>query len=469
LLVSNDSSDPSTPPPAPWWSRADTDQWGAPVEAPTTAPYGETTAYGSQPYGSAPYGTTTHPAPYAGTTTTMPLWGAPAAPATTGAPAWGYPTDTIGGPPSSGAPKRAGLLTVVGASLAVALVAGGTAGYVAGRQTDSGSLTDPSASLGTGSSTSSTLNRAPDSVAGIAARVLQSVVNISVTSPSGDGTGSGVVIRSDGYVLTNNHVVDAPNARVTVSFNGAEGVEVPASIVGRDPDTDLAVIKVQTSKKLVPAALGQSRSLVVGDPVIAIGSPLGLAGTVTTGIISALNRTVNVPGENGARTPLFNAIQTDAAINPGNSGGALVDAKGQVIGINSAIATLGGGSLTGDQSGSIGVGFAIPIDEARSVAEELIRTGTATHPAIGVKALTSTANGQRGATVQAVIPGAPAERAGLQPGDIITAVDGTQVHSVDELIIAIREHKVGQTVTLTFLRGGKKQTAKATLEDNKGN
>jgi putative serine protease PepD len=439
------------------------------VEAPTTAPYGETSAYGSQPYGSAPYGTTTHSAPYAGTTTTMPLWGEPAAPAATGAPAWGYPTDTIGGPPSSGAPKRAGLLTVVGASLAVALVAGGTAGYVAGRQTDSGSLTDPSASLGTGSSTSSTLNRAPDSVAGIAARVLQSVVNISVTSPSGDGTGSGVVIRSDGYVLTNNHVVDAPNARVTVSFNGAEGVEVPASIVGRDPDTDLAVIKVQTSKKLVPAALGQSRSLVVGDPVIAIGSPLGLAGTVTTGIISALNRTVNVPGENGGRTPLFNAIQTDAAINPGNSGGALVDAKGQVIGINSAIATLGGGSLTGDQSGSIGVGFAIPIDEARSVAEELIRTGTATHPAIGVKALTSTASGQQGATVQAVIPGAPAERAGLQPGDIITAVDGTQVHSVDELIIAIREHKVGQTVTLTFLRGGKKQTAKATLEDNKGN
>jgi putative serine protease PepD len=176
-----------------------------------------------------------------------------------------------------------------------------------------------------------------------------------------------------------------------------------------------------------------------------------------------------VPGENGARTPLFNAIQTDAAINPGNSGGALVDAKGQVIGINSAIATLGGGSFTGDQSGSIGVGFAIPIDEARSVAEELIRTGTATHPAIGVKALTSTSSGQLGATVQAVIPGGPAETAGLQPGDIITAVDGTTVHSVDELIIAIREHKVGQTVTLTYLRNGKKQTAKATLEDNKGN
>jgi putative serine protease PepD len=324
--------------------------------------------------------------------------------------------------------------------------------------------------LGTGSSSSANLNRAPDSVAGIAAKVLQSVVNISIrVNGTLEGTGSGVVIRSDGYVLTNNHVVDTPSAQVTVSFNGAESVEVPASIVGRDPDTDLAVIKVRTSKTLVPAALGQSRNLVVGDPVIAVGSPLGLAGTVTTGIVSALNRTVNVPGQTGGRTPLFNAIQTDAAINPGNSGGALADANGQVIGINSAIATLGAGGLSSDQSGSIGVGFAIPIDEARSVAEELIRTGTATHPAIGVQALTSTSNGRTGAMVQAVLPGAPAERAGIQAGDVITAVDGTAVHSVDELIIAIREHKIGQTVTLTYYRNGQKQTAKVTLADNKGN
>jgi putative serine protease PepD len=466
--MSTDGTDPAdstTPPPAPWWSRADTDQWGAP-ETPATAPYGETTAFGSQPYGSAPYGTTSHTAPYAGTTTTAPLWGPPTP---TGAPAWGYPTDSIGGPAPSAPPKRAGLLAAVGTSLAVALVAGGTAGYVAGRQSDSGSLTDSSASLGTGSATSSTLNRAPESVAGIAAKVLQSVVSISVRSPSGSGTGSGVVIRADGYILTNNHVVDAPDPTVTVSFNGAESVDVPARIVGRDPDTDLAVIKVLTDKKVVPAALGQSRGLVVGDPVIAIGSPLGLAGTVTTGIVSALNRTVNVPGENGGRTPLFNAIQTDAAINPGNSGGALVDATGQVIGINSAIATLGAGGFSGDQSGSIGVGFAIPIDEARSVAEELIRTGTATHPAIGVKALTSTSRGQTGAMVQEVLPGAPAAEAGLRAGDLITAVDKTAVKSVDELIIAIREHKVGQTVTLTYYRNGQKQTVQVTLQDNKGN
>ena len=459
-------SDESTPPPAPWWSRTEpADTWGAPApEESPTAPYGETTAYGSQPYGSAPYGATTGSSPYAGT---APLWGEPAP---TGAPAWGYPTDTIGGSTPPAGPRRAGLLAAVGSSLVIALVAGGSAGYVAGRHSGNGSLTDPGASLGTGSSTSATLNRAPDSVAGIAARVLQSVVNISVKSDTGQGTGSGVVIRSDGYVLTNNHVVDAAGGVVTVSFNGAESIEVPATIVGRDPDTDLAVIKVQTSKTLAPAALGQSRGLVVGDPVIAIGSPLGLAGTVTSGIISALNRTVNVPGESGNATPLFNAIQTDAAINPGNSGGALVDAKGQVIGINSAIATLGGGSAGGgSQSGSIGVGFAIPIDEARSVAEELIRTGTATHPAIGVKALTTTTGGTSGALVQAVLPGAPAEKAGIVGGDTIIAVDGTAVHSVDELIIAIREHKVGQSVTLTYLRNGQKSRTKVTLEDNKGN
>ena len=461
-----DPGDPATPPPAPWWSRTDTDQWGAPADPSTTAPYGETTAFGAQPYGTAPYGATTHTSPYAGTTTTAPLWGAPAP---TGAPAWGYPTDTIGGNVPAAPPKRSGLLAAIGASVAVALVAGGAAGYVAGREADSGALTDSSASLGTGSPTSSTLNRAPDSVAGIAARVLQSVVSISVKSLSGSGTGSGVVIRSDGYILTNNHVVDAPQASVTVSFNGAENVDVPARVVGRDPDTDLAVIKVLTDKKVVAASLGQSRGLVVGDPVIAIGSPLGLAGTVTTGIVSALNRTVNVPGEDGGRTPLFNAIQTDAAINPGNSGGALVDAKGQVIGINSAIATLGSGGFSGDQSGSIGVGFAIPIDEARSVAEELIRTGTATHPAIGVKALTSTVRGQTGAMVQEVLVGAPAADAGLRAGDLITAVGGTKVQSVDELIIAIREHKVGETVTLTYYRNGVKQTARVTLEDNKGN
>jgi putative serine protease PepD len=471
------TSGSATPPPGPWWSRPDNGTWGAPAESAGNPPYGDTTVLGQQPYGAAPYGTTQPAASSPG----GPAWGEPpktdppawGEPAQAGTPVWGQPTDTIGGP-GPGREKRArkGLLPILAGALAVAVLAGGGAGYVGTRLANGGSLTDPSASLGTGSSTSSSLNRAPDSVAGIAARVLQSVVSISVTAPSGSGTGSGVVLRSDGYLLTNNHVVDsaASGGTVTVSFNGAESVEVPATIVGRDPSTDLAVLKVRTSTKLVPAALGQSRGLVVGDPVIAIGSPLGLAGTVTTGIVSALNRTVNVPGENGGRTPLFNAIQTDAAINPGNSGGALVDAKGQVIGINSAIATLGGGGGFGGstQTGSIGVGFAIPIDEARSVAEELIRTGSATHPAIGVQALTST-GGRTGAVVRSVVANGSAQKAGLQAGDIITAVDGTQVHSVDELIIAIRAHKVGDEVTLTYYRANQKQQVKVTLQDNRGN
>ncbi|MEO6206022.1 MAG: trypsin-like peptidase domain-containing protein [Mycobacteriales bacterium] len=442
-------SSPDSPPPGPWWSQPDQ----------PTAPYGQTTAYGAAPYGTAPYGSTgPSTSAYAGSADTP-----------TGAPAWGYPvTDTLGAEAKT-TPRR-GLLSTGALALVVALLAGGTAGYVAGQQRVSATALDPSVSLGTGSPTSASLDRAPDSVAGIAARLLQNVVNISVQSPAGSGTGSGVVITSDGYVLTNNHVIAAvaSGGTLTVSFNGANAIDVPATIVGRDPDTDLAVIKVQSQTPLKPATLGQSRGLVVGDPVVAIGSPLGLAGTVTTGIISALNRTVNVPGESGGSQPLFNAIQTDAAINPGNSGGPLVDAKGQVIGINSAIATLGGGLGSSTSSGSIGVGFAIPIDEARSVAEELIRTGKATHPAIGVQAMTSTqaANGRAGALVRTVIAGSAAQQAGLQTGDILTAVNDQAVSSVDELIVAIRDHAVGDTVTLTFFRNGTKQTAKATLQDN---
>jgi putative serine protease PepD len=237
--------------------------------------------------------------------------------------------------------------------------------------------------------------------------------------------------------------------------------------VGTDPETDLAVIKVTGGPFLVPAVLGTSSDLVVGDPVIAIGSPLGLAGTVTSGIISALNRTVQVPSESGGTAPpLFNAIQTDAAINPGNSGGALVDGAGRVIGINSAIATLGS-SGADSQSGSIGVGFAIPVDEARSIAEQLIRTGKATHPAVGVTARTVGAdgNGPRGARILTIVKGGAAQKAGLRAGDVITAVGGRAVHSVDQLVNALREHDVGEGVEVTYLRGGSTHTAKVVLQD----
>jgi len=458
---SPESGSPDAPPPSPWWSRPDDDPFGSPKAAEAPA--------GGQP----PYGTSEGPYGRDGRAPAVAVddpWSQPTTEATfpSGQQPWGYATDTLGSPVRPDARKRRGGVGLAAAVLATALVAGGAGGAIGARSQDGeGGLLDPSASLGSGSSTSAAVDRAPDSVAGIAARVMQSTVSIAVAGTGGSGTGSGVVIRSDGYILTNNHVVEsaADGGRITVTFDGAEQ-ELPAQIVGLDPVTDLAVIQVQDGGQMPAATLGQSRALVVGDPVIAIGSPLGLSGTVTTGIVSALNRTVNVPGEGGASNPLFNAIQTDAAINPGNSGGALVNARGEVIGINSAIATLGRGGFGGEASGSIGVGFAIPIDEARSVAEEIIRTGRATHPSIGVSATTVSAGAdQRGALVRELSPGGAAGRAGLEANDLIVEVDDTEVTSVDELILAIRSNTIGDTVTLTYVRDGQTRTAEVVLQD----
>jgi len=458
---SPESGSPDAPPPSPWWSRPDDDPFGSPQTG--GAPEG-----GQPPYGASdgPYGRD-------GQATAVAVedpWSRPTTEASfpSGQQPWGQATDTLGSPVRPEARKRRGGMGLAAAVLATALVAGGAGGVIGARSQDGGgSLLDPSASLGSGSSTSAAVDRAPDSVAGIAARVMQSTVSIAVAGAGGSGTGSGVVIRSDGYILTNNHVVEsaADGGRITVTFDGAEQ-ELPAQIVGLDPVTDLAVIRVQDGSQMPAATLGQSRALVVGDPVIAIGSPLGLSGTVTTGIVSALNRTVNVPGEGGASNPLFNAIQTDAAINPGNSGGALVNAGGEVIGINSAIATLGGGGVGGEASGSIGVGFAIPIDEARSVAEEIIRTGRATHPSIGVSATTVSPDAdQRGALVRELSPGGAAGRAGLESNDLIVKVDDTEVTSVDELILAIRSNTIGDSVTVTYVRDGDTRTADVVLQD----
>jgi putative serine protease PepD len=385
--------------------------------------------------------------------------------------AWGYPTGPVGSwtPP---APRRTpGTVALV---LLTALLAGTVGGVVGARTADpevpsASSLRDPGASLGDPVPVVP-VSRPATSVAGIASRVLRSVVSIEVDDATGHGTGSGVVLTRDGFVLTNNHVVEAAgNGTITVSFNDSEQVDLPARVVGRDPETDLAVIRAVGAGDLTPARLGTSSDLVVGDPVVAVGSPLGLAGTVTSGIISALNRTVNVPAETGQTpSPLFNAIQTDAAINPGNSGGPLVDGAGRVIGINSAIASLGASALEG-QSGSIGVGFAIPIDEARSIAEQLMRTGRATHPVIGVSALTVGAdgNGPRGARIKELLPNGPAQGAGLRVGDVIVKVDDDRVVSVDQLITALRRHDVGESVRLTFVRGSSTRTARVVLEDKR--
>ncbi len=469
-----------------WWSRPAQDPFAAPADPGTWGGQGSQPAYGEPGvygYGEQPAYAPPSGAPaYSAQGADQPGWGQPAdpyvgAPSREVAPPWGSPelgpTAQGWGAPADGvgrAPRRSRRpAALVAAGLLAAGLVGGLAGggLVAARQ--GGGLTDPSADLGSGASPTTTVERAPDSVAGIAGRVLRSTVSISVRSGSSGGSGSGVVLRADGYVLTNNHVVaaGASGGVITVTVNGSSGKELPAEIVGRDPETDLAVIKVAGGGALLPATLGRSADLVVGDPVIAIGSPLGLNGTVTTGIISALNRTVNVPAEGGGNaTPLLNAIQTDAAINPGNSGGALVDVKGAVIGINSAIATLGS-SGTGDQSGSIGVGFAIPVDEARSVAEEIIRTGRATHPAVGVEAGNEVADDgtKQGARVTRVVTGGPADAAGLQVGDVIDRVGDTAVGSVDELILALRQSRVGDHVTVAYVRAGRERTASLVLAD----
>lgn len=305
-------------------------------------------------------------------------------------------------------------------------------------------------------------------VAQIAADVLPSVVSIEVRGSAGEGTGSGFVLREDGYLLTNNHVVaaDVGTGR-TITVVYADGSQDEAELVGSTSDYDLAVLRVDRTG-LTPLVLGDSDAVVVGDPVVAVGAPLGLQGTVTTGIVSALNRPVTA-GDTDA--PAFiNAIQTDAAINPGNSGGPLVDASGQVIGINSAIAQPPG-AFTSGATGSIGLGFAIPANQARRTAEQLIETGTATYPVIGVL-LDSRYTGEGvqvasepSGSQEPVTPGGPADVAGIAPGDIILAIDGRPVTQADELIVAIRAKAPGDSVTLTVRTGDTERDVRVVLSE----
>ena len=307
-------------------------------------------------------------------------------------------------------------------------------------------------------SSSSTIQRSPDSVAGIAARVLPSVVSIETMSKDGGGSGSGFVIDTNGYLLTNNHVVaDALTIKVILN----DGREYAAKILGRDESYDLAVLKIKTTG-LKALQFGDSSKVQVGDSVIAFGSPLGLSGTVTQGIISAKDRPVTAGDENSS-TSFISALQTDAAINPGNSGGPLVDATGAVIGVNSAIASLG--SALGSRSGSIGLGFAIPINQARKTADQLIRDGKATYPVIGVSVDMNYSGGGAliAETSSAILAGGPAAKAGLRPGDLITEIDGLKINSPEELIVEIRTHNVGDEVTITYLRGKESRTAKLIL------
>jgi putative serine protease PepD len=358
--------------------------------------------------------------------------------------------------------------------LALALVAaGGAGGAVAAALDDPQGSGSAGTTLSTGTvrGSSSTIKGTPESAAAI---IGPSVVTVEVVGQSSDAfggvqstadTGSGVIVRSNGYVLTNNHVVAPASGGGSVHVTLADGQTVPASIVGTDSTTDLAVLKLSGVSGLRAATFAPSEKVLVGQAVLAVGAPLGLSNTVTQGIVSTLHRPVRT-GESGASSQaVIDAVQTDAAINPGNSGGALVDLAGRVVGINSAIATTGS-SGTG-QSGNIGVGFAIPSETATKVADQLIASGKATHSQMGVSVADAQGSTDGapgiGAAIRAVSSGGPAAKAGLRAGDVVTKVDDRRVTDADSLIVAIRAHEPGSTVSVTYTRSGATRTAEVTL------
>ncbi len=347
-----------------------------------------------------------------------------------------------------GSPRRGGLLALGLVAMLLTGVIGGVVGNTlaaAGRNGSVGVLGEPLPGL----------DEAPaptTPVEAVAARVLPSVVQLRVEGPDSTGEGSAMVLSADGLLLTNNHVVEAAAQTGTVTAVFQDGRTVPALIVGRDPSSDLAVIRAQNVSGLVPVELGNSDSLRVGQQVVAFGAPLGLGGTVTTGIISAVDRAVNVGEETGANTPtVLNALQTDAAINPGNSGGPLVDMQGRVVGINSAIAT------TGAQGGSIGVGFSIPVNQARRVAEELERTGRASRAVLGVTV--SDDPQQAGAVIRDVVPGGAADLAGIRPRDVVLRFGDQRISTGTDLQAAVGSRAPGEVVEVQLAD----RTVQATL------
>jgi putative serine protease PepD len=385
---------------------------------------------------------------------------------------------TFQAPPTPAPRHRHRWLDLAIAAVVAAVVAGGTtAGVMAADDTSSPtSQTTTSAPRAAGSDSAKgpVVQAAGQPVdwTAVAKAVEPSVVAISARSQFGGGEGSGIVLDDKGHVLTNNHVATAGGANGQLSVTLNDGRTYDATIVGTDPSTDLAVLQMKGATDLTPATLGDSDAVQVGAPVMAVGNPLGLAGTVTTGIVSALDRPVttsnqegNGPASQSAQPVVTNAIQTDAAVNPGNSGGALVDSSGKVIGVPSSIASLG--SSFGGQSGSIGLGFSIPINEAKSIADQLIAHGKAEHPLLGVTlkdgAVKDGSATRTAAVIVDVSSGTPAANAGLRSGDAIIKVDDERVNGSESLVAQIRERNVGSHVSLTFMRDGKEQTVQVTL------
>ena len=418
-----------------------------------------------------------------------------------------YQADSTPTAPIPLARKRSRTGVVVVGAAVVALVSGGVGAAVLANQSDPSAANSAATAATAAAPAPQQPVAAPPSgsVEQVAAKVLPSVVKLQISMGQGKEEGSGIVLSSDGLILTNNHVVAAvsgpsadpasssqfggqddptfpglpglgspdgqpspfgqgpsgQDAAATVSF--ADGRTVPFSVVGTDPADDLAVVRAEGVSGLTPITMGSSKDLKVGQNVVAIGSPLGLDGTVTTGIISALDRPVSTGDGSSGQHSVMNAIQTDAAINPGNSGGALVNMNGELVGVNSAIASMGGGAgAEGGQSGSIGLGFAIPSDQAKRISDQLISTGTVTHASLGVQ-LTQD-GGAPGAAVAEVVDGGPAAAAGLPGGVVITKVDDRPIDGAEALVAEVRSKSPGDDVTLTYTdASGASKTVQVTL------
>ncbi|MFJ2291985.1 S1C family serine protease [Streptomyces sp. NPDC087894] len=479
---------PSVPsvPPVPAAAPEGTPQGGTPApEAPPAAPSDAPTAHipaaahqdGAEPPAAA--GHEQHP--YAPPSPQQP----PAASAAWPPPPPAIPSYADGGsPPAWGAPEPAqsehprrrragGLVAAVAVAALVAGGIGGALGYWAADSNGSGSSGSTTVAA---SNSPKDFKRDAGTVAGVAASALPSVVTIDAKSGDGEGgTGTGFVYDKEGHILTNNHVVAsaADSGQLTATFSN--GKKYDAEVVGRAQGYDVAVLKLKKAPEgLTPLALGDSDKVAVGDSTIAIGAPFGLSNTVTTGIISAKNRPVASGDGSSNKNSYMSALQTDASINPGNSGGPLLDAGGAVIGINSAIQSTSGGGVGQSQAGSIGLGFAIPVNQAKNVAEQLIKTGQPVYPVIGATVTMEEKTG--GAVISdegaggtpAVTPNGPAAEAGLKAGDVITKFNDTTVESGPTLIGEIWTRKPGDKVTLTYKRDGKTATAEVTLGERKG-
>lgn len=348
---------------------------------------------------------------------------------------------------------------ILGAMAFLGLVGGLVAGLSSSSSSSAATNTTVSGSAASASSCD---------VTSIAAQNLPSVVTISAKGAKGAGTGSGEIIQSGGYIMTNNHVIAIAANGGSVSVQFYDGTTAPATIVGRDPLTDLAVIKVSSSKSLRPIPLGSSSAVMVGQGVVVLGAPLGLSNTVTSGIVSALDRTVQVPGEGDATALLVSAVQTDAAINPGNSGGSMVNCSGQLVGVPSAGATVPTSSGEPSSGGSIGLGFAIPVDLAKAITNEIIDTGSVTHAYFGIATLPTPSTADEGQAAQGlfvkqVVAGGPSAKAGLLPGDVITSINGDKAVSNTQLQELTITQKPGDKVDLQYSRNGRSATTTVTL------